>query len=272
MLLWRYMSIETFLKATTKDEFVVKASRPSDFNDPFECTGVVYGRPTDTLVEEYWHLRPADHKTFRDIHYINGFTVNELGDEKNAVMQCLSRMVQRRDFLSQGYRISCFAGDDHNRTYMWSHYGDQSRGVAVAFDLGRMEGLTIQQVEYKERPVGVDLSSINHIEQLQPFFEACVRTKSSAWRVEDEYRVVFSNPDNGITRIERDGVFWTIKNERIAKYIVGCEWKNVDATLRDKLRHVINECELDPNKFRIAKRDYENYSYKEVPFTPYLFA
>lgn len=272
MILWRYMSIETFLKATAKDGFVVKASRPADFNDSFECTGIVSGRPSETLVKEYWSLRARDYNLYKEFHFIPGFTVNELGDERDAVLKCLSRMVQQRDFLSQGYRISCFAGDDHDRTYMWSHYGDQSRGVAVAFDLSGIEGIPIQRVEYKERPESVNLSSIDHIDQLQPFFEACVRTKSLTWRVEDEYRVVFSNPENGITRIERNGVFWTIKNEHITKYIVGCEWGNVDATLRDKLRRVINECELDVSKFYMAKRDYEAYDYKEVPFMPYLFA
>lgn len=265
------MSIETFLKAITKDGLKVKASLPSDFNDPFECTGVVSGVPTDSLVNEYWRLRPYDYITFTKLHYLCGFTRNELNDEKDAVLKSLSGLISRRDFLSKGYRISCFSGDAHNRTYMWAHYGDMSRGIAIAFDFSKIDHLPLQRVEYRDNPVSIDLSTIDHIEQLQSFFETCVRTKSNAWEIEDEYRVIFARPDNGITQTIGKDDFWTIKSECIAKYVVGCEWENISGSVRNEVRSVITEYGLDLSKFYLAKRDFATYGYKEVQFMPYLF-
>lgn len=74
---------------------------------------------------------------------------------------------------------------------MWAHYADKHRGVRIGFELPeRAERFTVQKVEYSDLRVAVDMGDFEWARGVQEAIKRSLRTKSTAWAYEQEYRLM----------------------------------------------------------------------------------
>lgn len=192
MRLCQYVKADVVEKALKADGFWVKASHPCDFNDPFECTGGMYGNPTCSLIEAFYERRP-DQVSIAALH----------GNRDEYVSTWLRNAFRNRRFLGQGYRISCFSDVDRMRVYpgadihMWAHYANHWMGLRLEFDSEDVD-FTTDAVRYVDAAPRLDMSTINHLDDLATFIETCVVTKHKIWEPEQEVRIVFKGPNDAV--------------------------------------------------------------------------
>lgn len=199
MRLYQWMSYDTFKKAIGNGCFYVRATRPWEFNDPFDCTGGVFGTPSSDFVSEFFILRQDKQMCFES-KFKMGFLGNNRDEAaKKEVEGILRHMLQDRKFLGQGYRIACFSDADRinlsDETLMWAHYGEKGRGVRVCIELDGSD-FDLVHVDYKDEPPQIDLGVIGTIDELGPFFKKCIWTKHRSWQYENEVRAIFSGPSH----------------------------------------------------------------------------
>ena len=60
MLCYKYMPYKRFKESILPGGAFIKVSRPSEFNDPFDCVGVVEGELSNNVAKEYCNMFCAD--------------------------------------------------------------------------------------------------------------------------------------------------------------------------------------------------------------------
>jgi hypothetical protein len=204
----------------------MKFTKPSDFNDPFDCC------PT--------HL-------------------DELPDNTlpNAAMSQINETMQSASSSVNG--VACFTIHPA-KMLMWSHYGDQHKGVCVGFDTKLLldkvptndEGNPlyneITEVKYtKTRPKADDKASLEY--------------KSDEWIKEEEYRII-----SGMKKGKPSwgpGV-WSMPRDSIKEVIIGAR---VEPNLKKRIINLINSLDykinikivvLHPKKFELLIENIED--------------
>ena len=178
MLCYKYMSYDRFVQSIRPSGVFLKVSRPAEFNDPYDCTGMATG----TLPQ---HLRDTYGKTFQQL--------------LNPAELDLTTKVNGRRMFDQMYRILSLCDSSVNNTagemLMWSHYADYARGVRIGIEIDT-ERYRLGAVEYKELLPHLDMTKIVEWKiyddpELKRFLKACLLTKHKIWEYEKERRVVF---------------------------------------------------------------------------------
>lgn len=135
----------------------LKFTRPSEFNDPFDCCPTQLG---EVPIDAFPHA---------------------VGDMMNKSIQSA---------ISMMHGIACFTPHP-NKMLMWSHYGDQHRGVCVGFDsnvLLKNPPLNSEGNPLYEDIVEVVYSSVRpEADCKEQYFQ-----KSKEWSYEDERRIISS--------------------------------------------------------------------------------
>ena len=191
----------------------LKFSKPSEFNDPFDCLPtVVWEAPVGALP-----------------HFV--------ADQMHRGTQ---------NALSQYIGISCFTPHP-DKMLMWSHYGDQHRGICIGFDSDELKKNVIKNSE--GHALFSDFRKVEYT-NCRPKHgdENSIYKKSLEWQYEDEYRLVTTcrpgTPEWG------PGV-WNVPVSSIKEVILGArmapEWearvteyvssKNPDVTLKKAAIH-----------------------------------
>lgn len=123
--------------------------------------------------------------------------------------------------LSLHLSLVCFSTSIAN-PLMWSHYGDNNRGIALGFDIPNPldTDLFVREVQYREQPFRLmpenfdEGGALNH-----SFFFKILTTKYESWRYEKEVRMFakISNPD------PNNGYFFTPFSEqlRLREIVIG---------------------------------------------------
>ena len=78
MRLYQWMPYATFKKAIGDGCIWVRATMPMEFNDPFDCTGGIWGYPNSDVVREFMEKCPASRMCFEQ-----RFQLGMLGDDYN---------------------------------------------------------------------------------------------------------------------------------------------------------------------------------------------
>lgn len=179
MLCYKYMSYERFAQSIRPTGVFLKVSRPAEFNDPYDCTGMVTGKMTQRLKNRYG-------KTFRQ--FLNPAELD------------LSVKVNSRRMFDGMYRILSLCDssvhDTAEEMLMWSHYADYARGVRVGIEVD-IDVCWLEAVEYEELLPQLDVTkvvnwAIYDDPELKRFLKACIFTKHKIWEYEKEQRVVFT--------------------------------------------------------------------------------
>lgn len=182
----------------------MKFSKPSEFNDPFDCC------PTQ----------------------FSELPINVL---PHGVTDELNRHIQHA--ISQIVGVACFTPHP-NKMLMWSHYGDQHRGVCVGFD----SDILINNVQKNSEgyPIYSEIRKVEYT-KLRPNEEDnnAIFKKSEEWGIEDEYRIVSSakkgHPEWG------PGV-WNVATCAIKEVVIGAR---VDPTIKDRIEKTIQSINPD---------------------------
>jgi hypothetical protein len=190
MRVYKYMSLDSFRKSAAGGCLFLKASRFSDFNDPFEGKGVVIGFPSVQFAREW----------------VEEFKLTELiSDIKNDEIvraACIGNIVGQfswANIFDFYKRVVCFSDikiQSKNELLMWSHYADSGRGVRLEIELDDIE-FDLTDVLYDDyRPI-LNLENVQTFtseinEEFQRYIKRCLLSKPSCWRYECEKRLVKS--------------------------------------------------------------------------------
>lgn len=221
MLIYQYRRVRTAKELGYLQDLLnrgaMKFSRPDEFNDPFDCYPLL------------WEAPGAD-------------------EVPHAVVDHMNRNYQVG--LSMIHGIACFTPHP-DKMLMWSHYGDQHRGVCVGFDLQVLadqvpknnQGHPLYEppepVIYSDARTSVDDT-------------AMYTTKSPEWGYEEEYRLISvksgGQPEGG------PGI-WEIPVAAVKQIVLGAR---MPQSARDEVvravggRFILNVAVLHSKEYRLV--------------------
>ncbi len=182
--LYKYRQVDMF----TSDIFcrgVLWFSRPSAFNDPYDCVPVF-----DTTVdregfrqhlmsgweETYPHWTPAELTEYVNMQVALSWPLNEARVER-----------YKHDFKQRLESIGVFSASARNDSVlMWSHYADNHRGICLELDPSAVPpNVQFHRTQYQaKRPV------INLFRDRREANRLAAGVKSCEWEYEQEWRLV----------------------------------------------------------------------------------
>lgn len=204
MLCYRYMGFQN-AKWSLEDCWY-KTSRPSEFNDPFDCRINVIGVPPDKVVEEcidrnFQRLRTQvvlKHPEWAKVNIGRKLMFEKLrlcADWANEVMS------QMRNGCEDMARIICFSlaavEDEGVDNLMWGHYADKGSGIRIGFELDDSNignPYVLKRVCYEKAIPAYDLSKLRKWPNVRSpdndFLLKCIFTKDQSWAYEKEVRML----------------------------------------------------------------------------------
>lgn len=191
MRVYKYMSLENFKKTVIGGRLFLKASRPSEFNDPYEGKGVIKGEPSIGFAREW-----VDTFSLWSIIKIPKDRVSVI---KSACIGNVKGQFEWADFFDDLIRIVSFSSTTITEQIgsdllMWSHYADSGRGIRLTLDLDENKFPLKDAIYEASRPV-LDLSKVAHCDVQRDnvfadYLGKCIVTKPKAWEYESEKRLV----------------------------------------------------------------------------------
>jgi len=219
----------------------VYCSRPSDFNDPWDCRPYFNAGQLDDPTEMQKHIDWAVRICRRDGRMSEPDIARmqvQLRD-RNIAAELIGRItVETQRAVLNRYRVYCL-GPDVGNQLMWAHYADSHRGICLEFNVMNDVICCALEVQYfaefpMTRPYSGDLA-----ENLLPLL-----AKSDVWKYEREYRLVAQDAANATaheTLFAVDG-FLKLPEGALQAIIVGCEGDY--AAVRDVVRKCRSEISL----------------------------
>lgn len=194
MRCYKYMAWKYWFDAILAGR--IKASRPSEFNDPFDCVGAIEGRLSENAAREFADKSCEKH-ILPDVDVAKKELVKRL--LRCHVEGLISEVFANKQYLDELFRIVCFSAADEISgdadLLMWSHYADKGRGVRVMVDIPEKIGTyAVERIQYSKKMPVYHLeneSSFLNGPQWNYAFKQFVCTKSLVWEYEQEVRLVF---------------------------------------------------------------------------------
>jgi hypothetical protein len=237
-----------WLASTLRDQRIY-LSDPARLNDPWDC------KPTfdPAHVQE-----PQEIEQF--IMWLRSVAKERPEAQIEAAFERRLRLdVAYRNDIIRGFstsnqfmigrrRIYCLTPDPFS-TLMWSHYGDNHRGVCLEFHLGNPVFLNAWEIKYASQyPAWVPHKMLDHA-------LAMLLTKSDVWVYEREFRVVASPdyPDGHPMKL--DGEFLKLPPRSLVGIIVGCRgnYAEVMQIVNQHAPGLPLKCMLlDPSHYRLT--------------------
>jgi len=183
MQLVKYTSLVYGMKSVIEGLF--RASRASEFNDPFDCDGDVLNvKPPKVLIDDA----------------VARGTMREYGDPLlNVAMwwEEFRKTLKAKEFVDQHFRIMCFRkyceDGDKTEPLFWSHYADDCRGLRVILEETDFPAhWQMQNVKYEAELPTCDPSKCNTLfldPEMMRFVRQRIFTKGSSWEPEEEIRL-----------------------------------------------------------------------------------
>ncbi|MDH1659889.1 DUF2971 domain-containing protein [Stenotrophomonas sp. GD03777] len=182
------------------EEFTIRASAPTSFNDPFEFKVRVNLEADEEIARKRFIL---DNPGKSEMDFTNWWGQLRRPHDWHFEQRT-------RSGLLQSLGVSCFSSTCKNHL-LWSHYAASHTGFCVGFDKSLMQDhadvVGHGAVEYKESSPVFNFFTENP----DDFARKAVFHKSSEWEYEEEFRIVFNTP--GIK---------SIPMEAVKEVILGC--------------------------------------------------
>jgi hypothetical protein len=227
--------------------FILKASRYGEFNDPFDLVLGEYGRSlSDKDAEEFYDSMPGHYRTieYHDETYLNIQT----GPRASVAILCFS--------------------ETFDNILMWTHYADEHAGVCVGYDADCDFFNTEHDCEYSEN-VG-ELRPVIYTEERPQFFLPCDLVndtsdwfkKSIVWHYEKEHRILLPI-DKAKTIATEPETIWGYKVNpmNIKKIIMGCRMNSAHKQyIRETLKAYnveIIESKPHPSHYKLNFQAYD---------------
>ena len=238
--LYKYRKVDLHLEAMLLRGEVCVPS-PVDFNDPFDCWLPVDPMGTEEelgcMFREY--LRDKEPGLCgRELEEGIDKEVSRRQHEQPGVIHSEARQAIARVLAKTGvYSLSA----TNKHILMWSHYADDHKGVCLEFSLGSAPALRDRatKVTYKE-----ELPCMSFFDPKLP--GVLMTTKSDAWSYEQEWRIVFPEPEGPGLKSIPDGA--------LSGVILGCRMSEAD---RKRIMCWVNLREEPLAVYRAQMKDRE---------------
>jgi hypothetical protein len=199
-------------------------AKPTDFNDPFDCSPVI---DVDSDLPQLRSIlkalvtarvraetlaalkkakfnealaiphaeQLAEREAMQAIEYVAYHATNPKYDDRTAAETGMLRFDIQTELQNRyGKGICCFS-EEFDNPLLWSHYGDQHRGICIGYTLDRKPKPALRQVKYGgERTITTSLleqallkNNADAIAQLDADF---LLRKAPEWSYEKEWRLI----------------------------------------------------------------------------------
>jgi hypothetical protein len=174
-------------------------SKPSEFNDPFDCairvdTAPIPEEDFDRLLDLY-AKEGADPDSVETLFRPNGVPMDET---KRRIGAAIAKAFEERQKTMLNERgVACFSAR-FNHLLMWSHYAEAHKGFCLQFSTENEPFGKALAVSYQEMIPSVNPVSVIR-ESDPPALMLMITTKSSCWQHEEEWRIFHEQPDIGFS-------------------------------------------------------------------------
>jgi hypothetical protein len=232
--IYKYTTIESAILILNSSK--LKFSKPSDFNDPFDCNLTINTNNTAEEIDNHIELlRKKNNLTDEKIKLVKSKFHNS-----EELFKITNNSIKQ---VKEEFGITCFSKNEKN-LIMWAHYCDKHKGICMKFDiLADPDFFMIPfQVLYKN-----EYPNFNYIRNRDGLAKFLVETKSKDWEYEQEIRVMKHGPD-----------FYDFKKEALVEIIFGIRTKDddrkkiVDALADNSYCNIdFKSCLISDSKFEI---------------------
>jgi hypothetical protein len=225
----------------------LKFSRPIDFDDPFELRP----QPGDaTLSIENSNVLLRDDIRMMDMYNSHSPEIpfeDWLRPRRESPTEFnheLARIIcegielfcsTALETISEQYGMTCFS-ETPSDVRMWSHYGDEHKGVVVGLDRSLL-GINLLPVQCKRERVHYTASQFAN-----PQVEWAVKlltTKSEDWAYQKEWRAVLRFGEAPLEFDNQLGHIFQVPMESVKRVLIGCKaHSTTSADIQDILREV----------------------------------
>jgi len=178
-ILYKYRSIKpTTERLLTLGE--IWCSRPSEFNDPFECRPVLSFDHSDPKTKAW-----LDNQMARRGLRNPGKRIGLRAQFKRRFSQPVAaKDIGIAKMLNENGIYSLTA--DSQSILMWAHYADAHRGVCIGFDTSKWPFYSAWAVRYSVDYPVINRATDSDLDSLK----SSVLTKAKSWEYEQEWRVL----------------------------------------------------------------------------------
>lgn len=223
--LYKYTSIESLMLILKNS--TLKFSKPSEFNDPFDCNITIDTDNTEEEIEGYIKLLQQNNKLTAD-------QIAELRQQFYNPQELYAITNKSIKDAKENFGVTCFSEIDNN-LLMWAHYSDKHKGVCLKFDILADTDffMTPFPVLYKE-----EYPKYNYIRNRDGLAKFLLETKSIDWEYEKEIRVMKRGPD-----------FYAFNKKSLVEVIIGARTTDSE---RSSIIQLIKENDYEYVTLRIC--------------------
>jgi hypothetical protein len=199
--LYKYRNFDLYALRMLTNSFVY-FSDPAQFNDPLDCKpelSVGIDIDINSLETLLMRMTPESSRLLNDCKMAADFYCS-MGEQADYYFRSVASRVKETLYSQMG-RIGVLSlAQSWNCPLMWSHYGDQHKGICLGFDTSHVSDLTPKKVNYEGQRCINCSDLIGHFidgntEALERIKETFFFTKAKEWKYEREWRV--ANDKNG---------------------------------------------------------------------------
>lgn len=168
-------------------------SKPSDFNDPFDCNlDVSIGKSAEEILENM--EKSSMLQLLKEELTQKESDVKKAGERIVNNPYLLKRVINgvHKYYINLNIGVYCLSEDPAN-ILMWSHYADSHKGICLEFDIKRGSFFynNLLPVQYKKRYPKFELSDYQMESNMMfTMHQQAICTKSTLWQYEKEWRVI----------------------------------------------------------------------------------
>lgn len=224
--IYKYVDIETAKRIL--ENSTLKFSKPSEFNDPFDCNLTIDTNNSQEEIEAYISLVKRSKN-------LNDEQVKELRRSFHSPKKLHAITNQSISDAKETFGVTCFSKNPDS-ILMWSHYADKHRGACLKLNiLADAEFfMTPFPVKYKKK-----YPKYNYIRNREGTAKFLLETKSIDWKYENEIRVM-----------KRGANLYNFKKEALCGIIFGANTSIAD---KEAIMDLVDKLNYDAVLFRSAK-------------------
>jgi hypothetical protein len=233
---------------------VVRFSRPSDFNDPWDC------RPVFSVPENKGE-RATLVKWMAAASTKHG-TVFNPDERARRVEQLIAKPDLLRRLMDEAAPEMQRQMDERYRVYclttkpacplMWAHYADHHCGICLEINVRQPDLCAAIQVQYRDT---YPTFRLDDNRDLSPFY-----TKSREWHYEDEYRLVAEEKKGAFDprTLKTEDQFYTLPPGSLMSIIIGARApEETRRTIRDIVHRsghnlLIRQARRSPDRYELV--------------------
>lgn len=185
----------------------LKVSVPSELNDPFEMLPRPIEHENPTFGEILLSDEERRKRFFTETNISRRFDnyesfkskilsgeIIKIVDDKFKSMEFFDKVVDSKK-IDKFIRIISFSSESvtkKNEILLWSHYGDEHKGLKLGFDsndLEKIDLVELHEIKYWKKRYPIDYARNNEKSFHDGLFEA-LKVKAKCWKYEKEFRLL----------------------------------------------------------------------------------